>query len=144
MAKRVDRARYRRNKTIKFKKTRTTLAGRVPAGQLVEFQYGARKPLGEAGGWKGDPRPILIVFYDDQKEFIEGINTNYLSPGKLQELLDVIDSFDSLGAGPEDGKRLYARVKSIEPDILEMSYRKYKRDKIKSMWKLEVDLTKGI
>jgi hypothetical protein len=135
----IERARYRRNKTIKYRRKRLRLAGRIPAGTLIEFQYGAKK-LDEAGGWKGDPRPILLVFYDDQDEYIEGINTNYLSASFLREFLDVVKKAPGIGKSPTGGKRLYKLMKSIEPDLLK-AYRKYKRGVILTVWKLDIDLT---
>ena len=134
-----ERARYRRNKTIKYKRTRLRLAGRIPAGTLIEFQYGTKKP-DETGGWKGDPRPILLVFYDDQDDYIEGINTNYLNAGFLREFIDVVKKAPGIGKSPDGGKRLYRLMKSIEPELL-TAYRKYKRNVILTVWKLEVDLT---
>lgn len=136
-----DRPRYRRNKTIGFTRKRWPLAKRIPAGSLIEFQYGIQKPLDEAGGWKHDRRPILIVFYDDQTENIEGINTNYLENTLLRETLASIYHFPGkLGSSPEDGKRLYEYVKTVEPDMLR-AYRRYKRKQMKAIWLLDVDLS---
>jgi hypothetical protein len=135
-----DRARYRRNKTIKYKRSQLRLGNRIPAGTLIEFQYGVKKKLDESGGWKGDPRPILLVFYDDQDEYIEGINTNYLNAGFLREFIDVLHKAPGVGKSPNDGKLLYKLMKSVEPDLLK-AYRKYKRNVILTAWKLEVDLS---
>jgi len=134
-----ERPLHRRNQRIVFPRTRWSLGERLPAGTLVEFPYG-RKKMNEAGGWKNDPRPIVIVFFDDLVDYIEGLNTNYLSPQKLKECLEVVNQEQSIGDSPADGKRLYERMKSIEPDVL-FAYRKFKRDSIASLWKFEVDLT---
>lgn len=123
---------------MRWKKTRIPLAGRVPATALVEFHYGAMK-MNESGGWKNDPRPIVLVFYDDKDKYIEGINTNYLSAQKLEELLQVVARYPIVGDSPADGKRLYKVVKAIEPEAL-VGYRRYKRDSIVSVWKYEVNL----
>ena len=127
---------FRRNK--KFAKKRIRLATRVPAGTLVEFQYGTRK-LNESGGWKNDPRPVLLVFYDDQENYIEGINTNYLNSTILRELLNAVRQAKGIENTLEGGKRLYELVKSVGPDTL-IGYRKYNRHKITAAWKMEVDL----
>ena len=136
-----DRARFRRNKKLQFERTRVALAARVPAGTLVEFQYGAKKDFGKVGGWHGDPRPILLVLYDDQRKYIEGLNTNYLPETLLKELLQVVRQVPDIGAQIEGGTRLYNMIKSVKPDVL-VAYRKYFRKKLLTLWKMEVDLTK--
>jgi len=137
----TERPLYRRNRSIKFKKSRVRLSSRVPAGTLIEFQYGVQKEVNESGGWKNDPRPILLVFYDDQSEYIEGVNTNYLEDKFLRDFMEVLENAPGIGKSTDSGKRLYKLMKSVDPDLLK-AYRKYKRKSILAVWKMEVDLTK--
>lgn len=136
----TEHAKYKRNKTLGYKHIAWRRAKRIGPGLLIEFQYGAKKNIGESGGWKGDPKPILLVLYDDHKEYIEGINTNYLNQKFLNELMKVLAMMPGVSQDYNNGKQLYKMLKEISPDILK-GYRKYKRNVIRRIWKLEVNLT---
>lgn len=139
----IEPARYRRNKIANISKKRLRVAHRVPAGILLEFHYGVPKPITEVGGWHNDPRPLLIVFYDDHNDIIEGINTNYLTDDQLRKVLDAIKLLPiNLGESTLDGQLLYKHLKSLTPEAL-TGYRKYKRKKIISMWEVQLNFQSG-
>lgn len=140
MVDKAEEAKYKKNRIFaqRYSRSRLTKARRVPSGTLLEFQYGAKKPVNEAGGWHGDPRPVLLVFFDDKSEFIEGINVNYLANAEYMRLLAAIDKMELPEDSMQAGKMLYEFVKSIAPGALN-GYRKYKRNKIRSMFRVNVD-----
>ena len=135
----IEIPKYTRNSIFRStKKIPIKTSSRLYAGTYVEFQYGVKK-LDEAGGWKGDPRPILLVFYDDFKKYIEGINTNYLSPNQFQSLFKLTKSVIKENENVDpiyDGERLYQLIKNSNPSLLS-GYRRYLRNNILSFWKID-------
>lgn len=113
-----------------FTKVAYRLADKLPTGEILEFVYGKKQVYGEVGGWKNDPKPVLLVFYDDNFEYIEGLNTNYLSDYYLMKLRQIIVRFP--GVIDRAGKQLYKIVKRTAPYALGKGYRKYIRSSLRS------------
>lgn len=137
----TTRPKFKRNqKPGLFEKSRSPMQERKFVGDFIEFQYGDRHPYGVRGGWKNDPRPILLVFYDELLTYIEGINTNYITDVELKQLLEVLSDMDlNLRRGKMSKTivdQFYQRVKNRNPKILR-GYRKYMRDNITAIWELE-------
>jgi len=110
---------------------------RFRIGILLEFSYGTKQNIGEVGGWKNDPRPRLLVFYDDKKKYVEGLNTNYLSDYYLRKLAIIISRYPGLVSGEggdsmtsANARRFYAIIKQTAPFAIEKGYRKYLRRSI--------------
>lgn len=100
----------------------TTLLEAFRTGEIVKFSYGKRQKMGEVGGWKHDPVPRLLVFYDDGNKYIEGINTNYLPTKYLVVLMKLTVAFPGI-----DGVGLYNIVKKSASEAVKKGYRKYYR-----------------
>lgn len=111
-----------------FIKIAHRLIERLPTGEILEFAYGKKQVIGEVGGWKNDPKPVLLVFYDDNFKYIEGLNTNYLSDHYLMKLRQIIVRFP--GVIDKAGKQLYKIVKRTAPYALAKGYRKYIRSSL--------------
>lgn len=116
-----------------FVPTKTTSA--LPTGTLVQFTYGRKQEVGEVGGWKNDPRPKLVVFYDDGQKYIEGININYLPNTYLSVLMKLLVTFPGI-----TGEQLYKVVKLSAPNSILKGYRKYIRSSFRNVTKF--DMTK--
>lgn len=113
-----------------FIKQGERLAEKFPTGTILEFQYGKKQVYGEVGGWKNDPKPVLLIFYDDNFNYIEGLNTNYLSDHYLLKLRQIIVRFP--GVIDKAGKQLYKIVKRTAPFALAKGYRKYIRTSLRN------------
>ena len=107
--------------TIRDKKLRT--------GYLMEFKYGRKQKPGQVGGWKNDPRPVILIFHDDRKSYIEGINTNYLSEYYLKKIKQIMKRFPGV-----DGEKLYNIVKRTAKFAITKGYRKYIRTSFRDMY----------
>lgn len=97
----------------------------LKTGTLLEFKYGGGsrpQESGEVGRWKHDPKPILLVFYDDGVKTVEGVNTNYLSSAYLKKLRIILRRFPGL-----DGQDLYKLFKRTALFAIKKGYRKYIR-----------------
>ena len=122
--------RYRRPVPDGFMKAKTTLKDkRIKTGQLLEFKYGKKQKPGQVGGWKNDPRPVLLVFHDDRIRYIEGINTNYLSDYYLKKLRVIMRRFPGV-----DGEFLYNIFRRTARFALKKGYRKYIRSSFRDMY----------
>ncbi len=102
-------------------------------GTLLEFKYGTKQKPGQAGGWKNDPAPSLLVFHDDGDQYIEGINLHYLSYYYVKRLQTLIRKFPGI-----NGNELYLVVKRSAPYAVKKGYRKYIRASVNSPHKLEL------
>lgn len=119
--------RYKRNAPPGTVKQETSMVDRkqYTTGTLLEFKYGGGsrpQKQGEVGRWKNDPKPVLLVFYDDGHKYIEGINTNYLSGWYLKKLRVIMKRFPGL-----DGEDLYKIFKRTALFAIKKGYRKYIR-----------------
>ncbi len=110
---------------------------RFRIGILLEFSYGTKQNIGEVGGWKNDPKPRLLVFYDDKQKYIEGLNTNYLSDYYIRKLNIIISKYPGLVSGEggdavdsANAKRFYAIIKKTAPFAIKKGYRKFLRKSI--------------
>lgn len=131
--------RYRRPtpKNMSRVEVRRRKGSRFRTGMILEFSYGKKQKPGEVGGWKTDPKPRLLVFFDDKETYIEGINTNYLSDYYLRKLSMIINKYPGLVSG-EGGdamdsthaRRFYKIIKLTAPFAIKKGYRKYLRDSI--------------
>jgi len=115
---------YRRPIPRDMVKKKTKLVNEVETGEILEFIYGIRQKPGQVGGWKNDPRPTLLVFYDDKRKYIEGLNTNYLSRYYIIKLKYIMAKFPGMR---KDGKLFYKVIKVTAPYALKKGYRKYMR-----------------
>lgn len=106
---RVD---YRRKKCREISESFSTMK----TGEYLEFSYGR---------WKNDPKPDLLVFYDDGSKYIEGINVNYLSYSYIKKLNDIIDRYPGI-----DGMQLYEIVLRTAYQAVQNGYRKYLRSHV--------------
>jgi hypothetical protein len=95
---------------------------RIMAGQILEFRYGKKQVQGQVGGWKHDPIPVILVFHDDKKKYVEGINTNYLSGYYLKKLRAIMNRFPGV-----DGGVLYTIFWRTARRAIHHGYRKYIR-----------------
>lgn len=118
--------RYHRNIPNTILEARTLLK-EFKTGEIVHFTYGQRQEAGETGGWKNDPRPRLLVYYDDGNKYIEGVNTNYLPTAYLVRLMKLLVSFPGIG-----GRELYSIVKRTAPEAHKKGYRKYFRTSMRN------------
>ncbi len=121
--------RYRRQAPEDMRKIKVSvIENQINTGYLLEFVYGAHQMQGQVGGWKNDPRPVILVFSDDKFKYIEGINTNYLSDYYLKKLREIMLRFPGV-----DGENLYSIFKkTAKPAIA--GYRKYIRASLKDVY----------
>ncbi len=115
-----------------------TLTEQLNTGDILEFQYGRKQKPGQVGGWKNDPKPKLLVFYDDKIKYIEGINTNYLSDWYLMRLNNILKKYPGI-----NGEELYDIVMRSTKGAVQKGYRKYIRASVKNplkhIYKVEGD-----
>jgi hypothetical protein len=100
------------------------------SGELIEFRYGLKQKPGQIGGWKNDPKPALLVFYDDGHNYIEGVNTHYLSEYYLKKVIILPKIFPGI-----EGTEIYDVIKRTAPKVLAKGYRKYIRTSLKSIFR---------
>ena len=110
---------------------KTTMTNPTQTGTLLEFKYGTKQKPGQVGGWKNDPRPSLLVFYDDGAKYIEGINLHYLSYYYVLKLRKLMIMFPGI-----NGKELYDVVKRSAAFAVKKGYRKYIRSSVLSPQRL--------
>lgn len=123
--------RYRRPVPKDMSKVIVHLAiKKLKAGCVLEFKYGKKQNPGQVGGWKNDPRPVLLVFHDDRAKYIEGINTNYLSEWYLKKLRSIMTRFPGV-----DGEALYNIFKRTAKRAIKLGYRKYIRSSFKDTYR---------
>ncbi len=96
---------------------------KIKTGSLCEFKYGRKQVPGQVGGWKNDPRPVLFIFHDHKRKYIEGVNTNYLSEYYLKKVRAIMNRFPGV-----EGFILYNVFKRTARFALKKGYRKYMRD----------------
>jgi len=122
--------RYRRKTPDGFKKVKfTRYIYTINTGYLVEFGYGDHQYQGQVGGWKNDPTPVVLNFFDDGKMYIEGINTNYLSDRYLAYLMTMMRRFPGMGSVD-----LYSVFKRTAPMLIKLGYRKYIRSSMRDVY----------
>ena len=101
----------------------------VETGIVLEFKYGFKKQMpGETGSYKNDPRPTLLVFYDDGHKYVEGININYLSRYYLIKVRQIVRKFPGI---TKDGRIFYKVIKMTASYAVKKGYRKYLRQSIR-------------
>lgn len=99
----------------------------VDTGLLLEFSYGRKQKPGEVGGYKNDPRPLLLVFHDDGIKYIEGLNTHYISLLYIRKLNSILNKYPGIKENT-NGKLFYEIVKKTAYPAVKKGYRKYLRD----------------
>lgn len=126
--KKINRKPVRYLRRIKpgYIREEVNLSSEVKTGTILEFTYGRKQKPGQVGGWKNDPKPKLLVFYDDRLKYIEGVNTNYLSDWYLSRLNKILLKFPGI-----NGEELYNIVKTSAKGVVEKGYRKYIRPSLK-------------
>jgi len=102
---------------------------KIKAGQLLEFKYGYKQKPGQVGGWKNDPRPVILIFHDDRKKYVEGINTNYLSNWYLKKIRQIMARFPGV-----DGEALYDIFTRTAKHAIKKGYRKYMRLSLRDIY----------
>lgn len=100
-------------------------------GTILEFVYGEKQKPGQVGGWKNDRRPVLLIFMDDGFRYIEGLNTNYLSPYYMKKLQLIQDRFPGFG---KDGRMMYKIVWRTGRFAIQKGYRKYIRTSLRDRY----------
>ena len=108
-----------------------SLAHALDMGIILEFNYGRKQKQGQVGGWKNDPRPKILLLYDDGSEYLEGLNTNYLSDYYLVKLKKLQIRFPGL-----DGEEFYDVLKRSALYALKKGYRKYMRKSVNKATKI--------
>jgi len=128
--------RYKRPLPKNMVKESISLTKPIETGNIIEFIYGTKQKPGQTGGWKNDPKPALLVFYDDGVGYIEGINTNYLSDYYIRKVRMIRDIFPGIS-----GEELYNVIKRSASYALKKGYRKYLRPSLKNtmIWKLKIE-----
>lgn len=101
----------------------------INCGYLAEFGYGDHQMQGQIGGWKNDPRPIILTFSDDGRMYVEGINTNYLPDVYMKRLLLLMRRFPGLGSVD-----LYDIFKRTAHQAIKSGYRKYIRRSMRDIY----------
>lgn len=132
MAKRGKKppVRYRRPVPKGMVKVSVTLKDKkLKSGYIMEFKYGRKQKPGQVGGWKNDPRPVILLFHDDKIKYIEGVNTNYLSEYYVKKIRQIMNRFPGV-----DGELLYNIFKRTAKFALKKGYRKYMRASLKDMY----------
>ncbi len=99
----------------------------VDTGLLLEFSYGKKQKPGQVGGYKNDPRPLLLVFYDDGEKYIEGLNTHYISKLYIKKLNSILNKYPGISKS-NNVILLYQIVKKTALPAVKKGYRKYLRD----------------
>lgn len=130
MKKRIERKPiiYKRPVPRGVQRFRHKMLQEVKTASILEFVYGVKQKPGQVGGYKNDRRPVLLVFYDDGKKYIEGINTNYLSRYYLIKMNLIVKKYPGVA---KDGKFFYKIVKRTAPWAVKKGYRKYIRSSLK-------------
>jgi hypothetical protein len=105
--------------------SRANPMGRIKTGDIIKFHYDGRKPIGVPRGWHHDPRPTLLVFYDDGRKYWEGVNLNYVAASNIKRIVKRLKKIKS-------GRQLYSLMKSEEPLAVKFGYRKYFRSAAKN------------
>jgi hypothetical protein len=122
--------RYRRSVPKGMVKVGIRMKNRkVETGYIVEFKYGFKQKTGQVGGWKNDPRPVMLCFHDDKIKYIEGINTNYLSEWYLKKIRTIMKRFPGV-----DGEQLYRMFKRTAKAAIKKGYRKYMRESFRDVY----------
>jgi len=122
--------RYRRPVPLGMTKIKTTMKDKkLKSGYLLEFRYGRKQEEGQVGGWKNDPRPVIILFHDDKIKYVEGVNTNYLSEYYLKKVRQIMNRFPGI-----EGEQLYVIFKRTARYALKKGYRKYMRDSLRNVF----------
>jgi len=121
--------RYRRGIPKEMVRVELSLIGNkeIKTGTLLEFSYGKQQKPGKVGGWKNDPKPKLLVFYDDGVDYIEGLNTNYLSDYYIRKLKQILMRFPGI-----EGEQLYDIIKRTASYAIAKGYRKYIRSSVRN------------
>jgi hypothetical protein len=127
------------SRILKFDPERISLGESIDAGTLIRFTYG-QKSVDRPGGWKNDPRPIIIVLYDDQKKYIEGINVNYLNTAEIGQLFSLLSRYSKPLQSDAAGQDLYKYLNGQAPEIVKKSYRKFKREAIAMAFEYKADI----
>jgi len=124
--------RYRRPIPEGMHKVHHQILTEVKTGTLLGFVYGKKQKIGQTGGWKNDRSPIILVFYDDGNDYIEGINTNYLSKWYIKRLNQLLRIFPGV-----NGIELYRIFKRTAPFAISKGYRKYIRSSLNNKYTYE-------
>lgn len=123
--------RYRRGVPKEMVKVEVSMIANpeIETGTLLEFSYGVRQKVGsgKVGGWKHDPKPVLLVFHDDGDKYIEGLNTNYLSDYYIRKLKQILRRFPGV-----KGDELYRILKRTASYAIKKGYRKYIRSSLRN------------
>jgi hypothetical protein len=96
---------------------------------MFEFIYGNKQMPGQVGGWKNDPRPVVLVFMDDGQYYIEGINTNYLSDHYMKKIRQIMSRFPGVNQD-----NLLNITKRVAPYAIKKGYRKYIRSSLRDVY----------
>ena len=112
-------------KRMGLTESRVSSLNSLNTGDILEFNYGSKHVRGDTGGRKHDPKPALFVFHDDQSNYVEGLNTHYLSYYYISKLLKLLKLYPGI-----DGAKLYDIVKVTAPGAVRSGYRKYIRSSI--------------
>ena len=102
---------------------------KLRTGNLFEFKYGYKQVYPQVGGWKNDPRPVILLFYDDEIKYIEGVNTNYLSEWYIKKIRQIMTRFPGV-----DGVKLYDIFKRTAKFAITKGYRKYIRSSFRDIY----------
>lgn len=132
-----NQVRYKRPVPRGMVKQKIKMINEIATGEILEFNYGYKQKPGEVGGWKNDPKPVLLVFYDDGSEYIEGLNTNYLSDYYLRKLKRIIAKFPGITIQPKEkkmGMKLYDVVSKTAAYAVKKGYRKYLRKNLRNTY----------
>lgn len=124
---------------LKFEPKRVNLGEVIDAGKLIRFSYGQRSE-DKPGGWKNDPRPIIVVLYDDKEKYIEGININYFTTQEIGQFFALLSKYGKPIINEESGQQLYKFIKDQAPDLLKKAYRKFKRESIVMAFEYQADI----
>lgn len=128
-AGRTPPVRYSRPTPKDMKKLKVSIIeNQIATGYLLEFNYGVKQMAGRVGGWKNDPRPVILVFMDDKFNYIEGINTNYLSEYYMKKIREIMKRFPGVG-----GEMLYDIFKKTAKPAIK-GYRKYIRSSLRNVY----------
>ena len=120
---------YRRPIPKDMVKKSVSLVETFYPGTLLEFVYGHKQKPGQVGGWKNDRKPVLLVFHDDGHNYIEGLNTNYLSNYYIAKLKYILKIFPGI-----DGEQMYNIIKKTAAYAIKKGYRKYIRESLRDRY----------
>ena len=122
--------RYRRPVPKGMVKVAVTLKDKkLKSGYIMEFKYGRKQKPGQVGGWKNDPRPVILLFWDDKIKYVEGVNTNYLSEYYVKKIRQIMNRFPGV-----EGEQLYGIFKRTAKHALKKGYRKYIRANLRDQF----------